>query len=120
MLFKKNNSKKNIAILIGEYVSKYEAGLNDKEIDKMILQKQKHLINRNLFQFSRSCKKLIIEKTIKYLPYDLEHSQYQLTSFYLENILNFKKNHPLFSLTRNTILKQNKKKYVIKTNKKKL
>ncbi len=111
---KKTTVKKNIAIIIGEYVSKYEAGLSDKEITKMIKQKQTNKINRNLFQFSRSCKKLIIEKTLKYLPYDLEHPQYQLTSFYIKNILNFNHKQPLFSLLRNSVLKQNNKKVCYK------
>jgi hypothetical protein len=113
---KKTIVKKNIAIIIGEYISKYEAGLSDKEITKMIKQKQQNKINRNLFQFSRSCKKCVVEKTIKYLPYDFQHPQYQLISFYHKNILDFNKNHPLFSLLRNSILKQNKKKVCYKEN----
>ncbi|WP_373402979.1 hypothetical protein [Candidatus Phytoplasma solani] len=63
----------------------------------MILQKRNHLTGKHLFQFSQNCKKLIISKTLKYLPFDLKHPNYQLTSFYLKNILDFDKNHPFLN-----------------------
>ncbi|MGZ3139708.1 hypothetical protein PSOLA_00440 [Candidatus Phytoplasma solani] len=108
--------KKDISFIIAEYVSKYDAGLSDYEIKKMILQKRNHLTGKHLFQFSQNCKKLIISKTLKYLPFDLKHPNYQLTSFYLKNILDFDKNHPFFKLLRNDILRENNKKAVFKNN----
>ncbi|MBP5836058.1 hypothetical protein [Candidatus Phytoplasma meliae] len=113
---KKNIIHKDSSFIIAEYVSKYDAGLSDKEIKKMILQKKNHLIGKRLFQFSLSCKKLPITKTIKYLPFDLKHSQYHLTGFYLRNILDFKKGHPFFKLLRNDILRTNNKKFCFKEN----
>jgi len=113
---KKTFLKKDIATIIADYVSKYEAGLSDKEITKMIEQKQTDKINRNLFQFSRSCKKLVISKTLKYLPFDLQHSKYYLTGFYKQNILNFKPGHPFYYLTRNIVLLENNKRVVFKNN----
>ncbi|WP_284928543.1 hypothetical protein, partial [Candidatus Phytoplasma sp. AldY-WA1] len=108
--------KKDIAIIIADYVSKYEAGLSDAEIKKMIEQKKNHEINRNLFQFSRSCKKLNVSKTLKYLPFDLQHPKYYLTGFYKQNILNFKPGHPFYYLTRNIVLLENNKRVVFKNN----
>lgn len=102
---KKSVIHKNSSFIIAEYVSKYDAGLNDKEIKKMILQKKNYLTFQRLFQFSLSCQKLRINKTLKYLPFDLKHPQYHLTSIYLNNILNFSKEHPLFKLLKNDISK---------------
>jgi len=109
---KTNFLKIDIATMIAKYVSKYEAGLSDKEIKKMIEQKRNHEINRNLFQFSRSCKKLNVVKTLKYLPFDLQHPKYHLTSFYTQSILDFEKEHPFYYLLQNIILRQNNKKII--------
>ncbi|MGL9687698.1 MAG: hypothetical protein ACQBVK_02835, partial [Candidatus Phytoplasma sp. TWB_XP] len=48
------------------------------------------------------------------LPFDLHHDNYQITGFYLSNILQFDKKHPFYDLLRNHILFLNNKKSVIR------
>ncbi|OIJ44647.1 hypothetical protein [Rice orange leaf phytoplasma] len=103
---------KNVAEITSEYVSKYDAGLSEREIKKTIALKKNYLTGKKLFQFSYSCQKLLITKNIKYFPFDLHYDDYKITGFYLSNILKFGKNHILYDLLRNNILKTLNKKAV--------
>lgn len=61
-----------------------------KKCKKMLIEKTKYLTDKHLFQFSYNCKKVPINKTLKYLPFDLKHNKYyHLTSFYVKNVLRF-------------------------------
>ncbi|MGL9687531.1 MAG: hypothetical protein ACQBVK_01930, partial [Candidatus Phytoplasma sp. TWB_XP] len=48
------------------------------------------------------------------LPFDLHHDNYQITGFYLSNILQFDKKHPFYDLLRNHILFLNNKKPIMR------
>ncbi|MGL9687714.1 MAG: hypothetical protein ACQBVK_02915, partial [Candidatus Phytoplasma sp. TWB_XP] len=61
---------KDVSEIIAEYIIKYDAGLSEREIKKTIVLKKNNLISKKLFQFSYSCQKLLITKTIKYFPFD--------------------------------------------------
>uniref|UniRef100_UPI00037BE14A hypothetical protein n=1 Tax=Italian clover phyllody phytoplasma TaxID=1196420 RepID=UPI00037BE14A len=102
---KQSICKEDSSSIISKYVTKYAEYVgNDKEIKKMILQKKNYLTGRHLFKFSKSCQKLPITKTLKFLPFDLQHPKYQLTNLYLSNILNFDQQHMFFKILRNDIL----------------
>uniref|UniRef100_UPI00056B8191 hypothetical protein n=1 Tax=Milkweed yellows phytoplasma TaxID=208434 RepID=UPI00056B8191 len=75
---KQSVCKEDSSSIIFKYVTKYAEYVgNDKEIKKMILQKKNYLTGKRLFQFSKSCQKLSINKTLKFLPFDLQHLKYQ-------------------------------------------
>ncbi|MEC4558816.1 MAG: hypothetical protein U9532_01340 ['Conium maculatum' witches'-broom phytoplasma] len=102
---KQSICKEDSSSIISKYVTKYAEYVgNDKEIQKMILQKKNYLTGKRLFHFSKSCQKLPITKTLKFLPFDLQHPKYQLTNLYLSNILNFDQQHMFFKILRNNIL----------------
>ncbi|MDW3617676.1 MAG: hypothetical protein QFY14_01045 [Candidatus Phytoplasma pruni] len=102
---KQSICKEESSSIISKYVTKFSEYVgNDKEIKKMILQKKNYLTGKRLFQFSKSCQKLPITKTLKFLPFDLQHPKYQLTNLYLSNILNFDQQHMFFKILRNNIL----------------
>ncbi|AOF54895.1 hypothetical protein MBSPM3_v1c3880 [Maize bushy stunt phytoplasma] len=103
---------KNVVEITSEYVSKYDAGLSEREIKKSIALKKNYLTGKKLFQFSYNCQKLSITKNIKYFPFDLHYDDYKITGFYLSNILKFGKNHILYDLLRNNVLKTINKKAV--------
>ncbi|WEK82433.1 MAG: hypothetical protein PR2021_3650 [Candidatus Phytoplasma pruni] len=116
---KQSVCKEDSSSIIFKYVTKYAEYVgNDKEIKKMILQKKNYLTSKRLFQFSKSCQKLPITKTLKFLPFDLQHPKYQLTNLYLSNILNFDPQHMFFKILRNNILDINDN--LFKTNNKHL
>lgn len=99
--------KNNFADIVSNYVTKYASGLTIQEMSKMIVKNNRLFVGKRLFQFSLSCQSCPIEKTIKYLPFDLEQSKKELTAFYFQDILNFKKEHIFTHLLKNHILKIN-------------
>lgn len=99
--------KNNFADVVSNYVTKYASGLTIKEMSKMIVRNNRLFVGKRLFQFSLSCHPCPIEKTIKYLPFDLSQQNKELTAFYFQDILNFQKGHIFTHLLKNHIMKIN-------------
>ncbi|PQP79210.1 hypothetical protein C6B37_02335 [Candidatus Phytoplasma phoenicium] len=99
--------KNNFADIVSNYVTKYASGLTINEMSKMIVKNNRLFIGKRLFQFSLSCQSCPIEKTIKYLPFDLSQQSKALTAFYFQDILNFKKEHIFTHLLKNHMMRVN-------------
>ncbi|NWN45818.1 ATP-dependent helicase [Candidatus Phytoplasma pruni] len=101
--------KSDIATIIADYVSKYEAGIKNKDdLEKMLKMKEDNLLGRHFFVFSRSCKNPIVKKILALAPFDLHIENMHLINFYYTSVLNFDKSNFLNLMQINHILKHNK------------